>query len=101
MANPPKTKVVGYRDDSGKLNHAVLPINAPDSDAPLGLPVGLIFPWRWEPVREELEAALAARGIVTPADLYKPGADNLVRQAIQQVIAADIHSFKAKNPKEK
>jgi hypothetical protein len=97
----PKTKIVKYRDESGKLNHAVLPIGAPDSEAPLGLPVGLILPPRWEPVREPLEEALAARGIVTTPDLYKPGADDLMRMAIQQVIGLDIQTFKQLNPKEK
>lgn len=96
-----KTKIVKYRDGEGKLQHSRLPKDAPESEAPLGLPVGLIFPPRWEPVRAALEESLSARGIVLPADLYKPGADNLVREAIQQVIRADIHTFKALNPKEK
>lgn len=96
-----RTKIVKYRDESGKLQHSRLPNDAPDSEAPLGIPIaGLLFPPRWEPVREPLEAALAARGIVITADLYKPGADDMFRQAIQQVIAADIHTFKKLNPKE-
>lgn len=95
-----KTKIVKYRDDSGKLQHSRLPKDAPESEAPLGLPVGLLFPPRWEPVRAALEEALSARGIIINADLYKPGAENLVRQAIQQVIAVDIQTFKKLNPKE-
>lgn len=100
MANPPKTKTIPYRDETGKVDYYTLPIDAPDSEAPLGIKAALVFPARWEPVRPELEAALAARGIITNADLYKPGSDDLFRQAIQQVIAADIFEFKKHNPKE-
>lgn len=85
-----KTKIVSYRDDTGKKRQSILPIDADDSDAEMGLPISFIFPPEWEPHREQLEAALAARGIVTPNDLHKPGTDDLVRQAFQQIIRLDI-----------
>lgn len=100
MAEKPKTKVVGYRDDEGKLNHSILPIDAPDSEAPLGLPAALVFPREWEPFREEIEGALAARGILTAKDLHRPGSDDLVRQAFQQIIRLDVYTLKSLNPKQ-
>lgn len=96
-----KTKVVKYHDDSGRIKRSILPLDADDTEAPLGIPVGFLFPPEWEPVRDELDAALAARGILTQEDLTKPGADDLIRQAQQQVLRMSIHKFKALNQQEK
>lgn len=94
-----KTKIVRYRDDDGRLKQSILPIDADDSEAELGIHLALSFPPEWEPHRERIEAALAARGIVTPADLHKPGTDELVRQAFQQIIRLDIATLKQLNPR--
>lgn len=94
-----RTKVVKYRDDDGKLKQSILPIDAPDSDAALGIPISLNMPSEWEPHRERIEAALVARGIATASDLHKPGADDLVRQSFQQIIRLDVSTLKALNPK--
>lgn len=93
------TKVVKYRDDDGKLKQSIIPITADESEARLGIEVALSFPESYEPMREQLEAALAARGIVTPDDLFKPGADDLIRQAIWQVTRLDIQTIKNLNKK--
>lgn len=92
-----KTKVVKYHDDSGRIKRSILPLDADDAEAPLGIPVAFLFPERYAPVSEELDAALAARGILTPEDLVKPGSDTLIRQAIQQVLRLDVHEIKAMN----
>lgn len=93
------TKIVRYRDDDGKLKQSILPIDADDSEAEMGLPISFVLPPEWEPHRERLEAALAARGIVTTNDLHKPGTDELVRQAFQQIIRLDIATLKQLNPR--
>lgn len=93
------TKIVKYRDDDGKLKQSIIPATADDSEARLGIPVSLLFPESYEPMREQLEAALAARGIVTPDDLFKPGSDDLIRQAIWQVTRLDIQTIKNLNKK--
>lgn len=92
-----KTKIVKYRDSDGKLKQSILPIDAPDEDAPLGIVAGLLFPATYEPVRDQLESALIARGIVIPDDLFKLGADDKIRQAIQQVIRMDVQAIKSLN----
>lgn len=94
-----KTKIVRYRDDDGKLKQSILPIDAPDEDAALGIHLALSFPPEWEPHRERIEAALAARGMVTTNDLHKPGTDDLIRQAFQQIIRLDIATLKQLNPR--
>lgn len=96
MAN---TKVVRYRDSEGTIKHSIIPENADESEAPLGIPISLNMPPEWEPFRERIEAALLPRGITTASDLYKPGADELVRQAFQQIIRFDVATLKALNPK--
>lgn len=93
------TKVVKYRDDDGKLRTSIIPATADDSEARLGIPVSFSFPPEWEPHRERLEAALAARGITTTNDLHKPGTDDLIRQAFQQIIRLDVSTLKQLNPR--
>lgn len=94
-----KTKLVKYRDDDGKLKQSILPIDADDSEAELGIHLALSFPPEWEPHRERIEAALAPRGIYSANDLYEPGADEQIRRAFQQIIRFDIVTLKQLNPK--
>lgn len=94
-----KTKVVSYRDETGIKRQSIIPIDADDNDAALGIPLAFSFPPEWEPHRERIEAALVARGIATTNDLHKPGTDDLVRQAFQQIIRLDVATLKQLNPK--
>ena len=89
------TKKVSFMDtDTGKIKHSILPVNAPDEDAPFGVPIGLDFSHRYpEPFNSKLIDALAQRGIVDWCDLKVTGAADLVRQAIQQVLKMDTQDL--------
>lgn len=96
MANP-KTKIVSYRDDNGRKRQSIIPIDADDSDAEMGLPISFNFPPEWEPHREQIEAALIARGITPLTKLNNSAVHDLIRQALQQVIRMDVQTFVSLN----
>lgn len=90
-----KTKKVSFMDtDTGKIRHALLPENAPDEDAPYGIPIGLDFSHRYpEPFNSQLIEALSVRGINDWCDMLNKKAPDLIRQAIQQVIKMDVQDI--------
>lgn len=91
-----KNKIVSYPDpESGIIKKAMLPIDAPDSDAPIGVPVGIdlggLYP---EPFASRIAAAMEANGLVTPEDLDRAGADDLIRRSVWSVVRVDVQDIK-------
>ncbi len=82
------TRRARYRDDDGMLRFTLIPEGAPDSHAPMGVPIG---PPSLEPLglpeamMKRLHNELAERELVTAAD---------VRARLREVIAALEATFK-------
>lgn len=87
-------KISSFTDKEGRTKKVLLPDNAPDTDAKMGIPLGLslgeLYP---EPFATQLEDALIARGLVTSEDFEVAGVATLVRQAIQQILRIDAHTI--------
>ncbi len=88
-------KTVHWYDDDGFTRKSLLPIGAPDEDAPYGIPIGLqlsgLYP---EPFATQIEEAIMARGILGVEDIDIPGAATLIRQAIQQVLKIEVNRIR-------
>lgn len=85
-------KISSYTDTNGHIKKVLLPDDVPDTDARLGIPLGLnlagLYP---EPFASQLEDALIARNLNMPEDFEVDGIHTLVRQAIQQILRIDTH----------
>lgn len=86
------TKVVTYINDEGLSRRALLPEDAPNTDAAKGIPLGLDlsaletrFGLPAAFVRR-LEAAYEAQGITTIDDLNRPGAYQKAENALRRTL---------------
>jgi hypothetical protein len=86
---------VDWRDDDGIWRRSLVPdasVN-PAEGIPLELPLNEMYGHMPPSFRVRLSEALHAYGIVEPADYLKPGAPELIRNAILDAAAADALSL--------
>ena len=82
---------VDYTDDAGVVRPMLVPVTAPDADAPLGIPlmtVDLTAEVDWARVAVELQNEVTRRGLFTAADLSR--LDGQLERAILAVLKRNI-----------
>lgn len=91
-----KTKIVKYKDPETNTEAMVLlPVETPSEYASEGVLISVDFSTLYPlPFARQLQEALWARGFVMASDFETPGADSLIRQAIQQVLRITIEDIK-------
>lgn len=84
-----------YTDDNGVYRRVLLPdeYSFPSEGIPVSLPLEKLFSHMPPEFIAELSKALWNRGLVEPSDFFKPGAAELTRSALMDVLKHDALSI--------
>ncbi len=89
-------KPVDTIDQSGRKKRVLIPDDAPDEHADMGIPVSIdlipLYPDN-PAFAHALEKALWERGLITPENFTQGGCESLVRSALQSVLKNDIYDI--------